>query len=259
MAPDTAAPIEHLPYVLLWLAFGKILLGLAWEWLMATPGMREHRVYRIETPPTQRLRELKSSWHVVSDAIFLYALVELNLIRFAPDTLANTLITFGIFYVWVEVWYYSTHRLAHQYDFLYKFHKSHHLTLVVTPLSSISMSWVEKWIFYTTGWLGFMAAASWFAPVSLYGIAAYYTYHFIISLHGHSNVEAARFNAVLTRLGMGSATSHALHHTRFRVNYGFSNMLLDRLLGTYAKETGELQARAIEKRGVTSLKPRSAS
>lgn len=246
--------------VLCWLAFGKLILGLGWEFGMKLQVMRTHRVFRIDTPKGQRLREIKSSWHVFSDAIVLYALVRLDLIRLAPETLEIGLLSFALLYVWVETWYYFTHRLMHSNAFFYQLHRSHHLTKAVTPLSSISMSWVEKWIFYTCGWLGFMALMSHLMPVSLYGIASYYLFHFLISLHGHSNVESSRLGLMLSKvLYSGSATSHALHHARFRVNYGFSSMLLDRMLGTYAEDTSLLQERALAKTGVESFKWRSPS
>lgn len=241
--------------VLAWVAFGKILLGIGWEALTSVPGLRAHRVFRVPVPAGQRWREIKSSWHVFSDVVVLYVLLRANLLQLAPNTLGGTLATFGVFYVWVEVFYYFTHRWMHEYDFLYPLHRSHHLTQIVTPLSSISMSWVEKWIFYTGPWLSFMAAMSWVMPVTLYGIAAYYTFHFIISLHGHSNTETSRIGCFLSSaLSFGSAASHAVHHARFRANYGFSCMLLDKLLGTYADDTEQLQSLAVQRNGVTSLK-----
>lgn len=247
-------------FALAWLALGKLILGLAWELATGTVGLKEHRVFRVLVPVGQRLREIKSSWHVISDAVYLYVLLRTGLLLLAPESVLTDAKTFAIFYVWVEVWYYFTHRWMHQYDWLYFVHRSHHLTRVVTPLSSISMSWMEKWVFYTMGWLSFMAALSWVTPISLRGIAAYYAFHFVISLHGHSNVETSRVAAFLSRhLSMGSATSHALHHARFKVNYGFSNMMLDKLLGTYSDETETLQQRAIEKKGIESLRnPRDA-
>ncbi len=238
-----------------WLAFGKVIIGIVWTMLTQRPALLEHRIYRIEIPDGQRQREIKSSWHVISDAIVLVAVVGLGWINLASNTPINTLLTFAVFYCWVEAWYYAHHRLMHERDWLYKYHKSHHLSKVVTPLSSISMSWVEKCIFYTGGWLGFMTLISWVVPVTLHGIAAYYTFHFIISLHGHSNTEPSALGRLMTKLNMGSATSHALHHSRMRVNYGFSCMLLDKLLGSYAEETPVLQENALKGNGATSLRP----
>ena len=236
-------------------AIGKPLLGLVWEAVTRAHASAGHRIFRIGIPADQRSRELKSSWHVISDAIVFWALLRLGLLRLAPETLPRALLTFCMLYVWVETWYYFTHRLMHESAFLYRFHRSHHLSRVVTPLSSISMSWVEKWIFYSLGWLGFMALVSRIMPVSLYGIAAYYLFHFIISLHGHSNVETSRLGALASRtFGFGSATSHALHHARYRFNYGFSCMLIDKLLGTFSGDTETLQGNAIAKAGAESFK-----
>ncbi len=241
-------------WIVLYLAIGKIVLGIFWTILMKHDHLLSHRVYKVEIPDGQKAREYKNSWHVISDGVALYLLVYFDLISFAESTLTTTITTFLIFYAWVETWYYFTHRLMHKYDWLYKYHRMHHLSLVVTPLSSISMSNVEKIGFYTGGWLGFMALISWWVPVSLYGIVAYYTYHFIVSLHGHSNTEASAMNSLLAKAGMGSATSHAIHHARFRKNYGFSNMFWDRVFGTYAEDTIDMQERAIKKDGTTSIK-----
>lgn len=241
--------------VLAWLMFGKLILGLGWELGMKLQVMRAHRVFCIDIPKGQRLREIKSSWHFLSDAIVLYVLIRFDLIVLAPENLSIILLSFAALYIWVEVWYYFTHRLMHESDIFYRIHRSHHLTRVVTPLSSISMSWIEKWVFYTCGWLGFMALISHLIPVSLFGIASYYLFHFLISLHGHSNVEASHLGPALSNLlHSGSPTSHALHHARFRVNYGFSSMFLDRLLGTYAEDTPLLQKNALANNGAKSLK-----
>jgi len=243
-------------YLIVYLTFGKLVLGLIWTKVMNFNALRAHRVYKVEISKKQKLRELKTSWHVISDGIALYALNYFGLIQFSADTWQNIALTFVMFYAWVETWYYFTHALMHKNKWLYKYHRDHHLSLVISPLSSISMSNVEKLIFYTSGWLVFMSLMSWVVPVSLYGIVAYYTYHFCISLHGHSNTEASRFNSAMTKLNMGSATSHAIHHARFNKNLGFSNMFWDKVMGTYAPDTLAMQEKAIAKQGADSIKTR---
>jgi len=243
-------------YLVIYLMFGKVVLGLFWTRIMNFDALRSHRIYKVEITREQKIREMKTSWHVISDGVVLYLLNVLGLIHFSMDSWQNIALTIVVFYVWVETWYYFTHALMHKYKWLYKYHREHHLSLVVSPLSSISMSNVEKWVFYTGGWLGFMSLMSWLIPISLYGIVAYYTYHFVISLHGHSNTEASGFNSVLTRLGMGSATSHAIHHARFNQNLGFSNMFWDKVMGTYAVDTLAMQENAISKNGTHSIKTR---
>lgn len=242
--------------IIAYLMLGKVVLGLVFTKVTNLGALKAHRVYQVDISNAQKLREIKNSWHVISDGVALFALHYFGLINFAQESLQTALITFGVFYLWVETWYYHTHALMHKNRWLYKFHREHHLSHVVSPLSSIAMSNVEKWVFYTGGWLGFMAAISWVMPISLYGIVAYYTYHFVISLHGHSNTETSPVGAFLTRLGMGSATSHAIHHARFNQNFGFSNMLWDKLLGTYANDTLAMQQKAIKKEGTDSIKTR---
>lgn len=239
---------------LAWISLGKPLLALGFEAAMRSPAMRKHRVFRVAPPPGQLMRELGSAWHVVADGIVLAVLMSSGLIRLSPGTWQSILTTFVVFYAWVETWYYLGHRAMHRSKWLYRFHREHHLSRVVTPFSSMAMSGFERAFLYTGGWLSFMAIMSWVLPISLPGLAIYYSYHFVISLHGHSNTEASGMAPFLSSLGMGSATSHALHHARPNVNYGFSNMFWDRFLGTYDRETRELQANALHGSGQTQLR-----
>jgi sterol desaturase/sphingolipid hydroxylase (fatty acid hydroxylase superfamily) len=216
--------------------------------------MQKHRVFRVERPRGQVLRELSSAWHVIADAVVLVGLMTSGLIRLSPNSLQTNLTTFFVFYAWVETWYYMAHRGMHRSRWLYRFHREHHLSRVVTPLSSMSMSWVERAFLYTGGWLAFMSIMSWLIPISLPGLVAYYSYHFVISLHGHSNTEASSLGPIMTKAGMGSATSHAMHHARPDANFGFSNMIWDRVLRTYDPQTSELQLKALQGSGATQLR-----
>lgn len=245
--------------ILGFLAFGKIILGMLWTVVMKTGPFKEHRVYKVAIPSKQRRREILNSWHVVSDAIVLYAITTLNWINFSETSLSTTsisttVITFLALFIWVETWYYHIHRLMHKYNWFYKFHKQHHLSMVLTPLSSIAMSSVEKWIFYSFAWFGFLAIASWFIPINVYGIVVYFVLHFAISLHGHSNTEAASATLFFSKIGLASSASHAIHHARFNKNYGFITMFWDKTCGSYAEDTMEMQRNAIEKQGAPSLK-----
>lgn len=242
---------------LAWIALGKPLLAVGFERVMRLPHMQKHRVFRVSAPSDQLLREIGSSWHIVLDAVVLGTLMVTGLIELSPASWLSIGTTFVLFYCWVETSYYFGHRWMHRSKWLYRFHREHHLTKVVTPASSMSMSIAEKVVLYTGPWLLFMAAVSWFVPISLYGLAAYYTFHFLISLHGHSNTDASPVGPVLTGLGMGSATSHAIHHARPNVNYGFSCMFWDRVMNSYDPETVELQRRAVRGDGVMKLRRES--
>lgn len=245
--------------ILGYLAFGKVLLGTLVSALMKTSALQAHRVYKVEIPAKQRRRELLNSWHVVSDAIVLFVVVHFNLINFTETSFSTssvftTCVTFLALFVWVETWYYHIHRLMHKYNWFYKFHKQHHLSMVLTPLSSIAMSSVEKWIFYSIAWLGFMSLLSWIIPINVYGIVFYYTLHFVISLHGHSNTETSSASIFLSKIGLASSASHAIHHARFNKNYGFITMFWDKTCGSYAQDTIDMQKNAIDKQGAPSLK-----
>jgi sterol desaturase/sphingolipid hydroxylase (fatty acid hydroxylase superfamily) len=243
---------------LCWIAFGKPVMAVMFEWAMRLEHMRGHRVFRVAIPVGQAIREIRSSWHVLLDALILAIMIATKLIRLSPPSVTSLITTFVLFYCWVETSYYFGHRLMHRTKWLYRFHKMHHLTKVVTPVSSMSMSTSEKVLLYTGPWLLFMGAVSWVLPISLYGMAFYYAFHFLISLHGHSNTDASPVGVLLTKLGMGSATSHAVHHARPNVNFGFSCLFWDHLLKSYDPETAELQRRALRGDGTYTLRKESA-
>jgi sterol desaturase/sphingolipid hydroxylase (fatty acid hydroxylase superfamily) len=239
-----------------WLLFGKLFLMFGMDKAMQKPEMLRQRVFKVAIPGGQRARELASSWHFVSDVVIVYLLLRFGLLRAAPGTFANALLTFGVFYVWVETYYYFIHRAMHHFKLLIPIHRNHHLSVVCTPSSASAMSAIEKWILSSLVWIGIPAALSWVLPISMPGVTAYFVFNYFITLGGHSNTESSPVSLKMAKLGMGSPTTHALHHARFKVNYGFSTTLFDRLFGTYSEETDELRRRALAGNGNDSLKRR---
>lgn len=222
--------------LLLWLACGKLLTVALFTVVTNSHSNLKLRVYNVAINRQQTIRELKSSWLVLTDPIVLALLAWFGLIKFAPESPTNILLTVGVFFIWAEVWFYWTHRLMHSH-WLWKIHQHHHLSEITQPLSAASFSFVEKFVFYTCGWLFFLAFLSWYLPISLYGIVAFYTYYFITSPIAHSNTELTPhwIHELPFGIGkfLGTATGHALHHDQYGVNYGFITSVLDRVFGTY--------------------------
>ncbi|MES2743494.1 MAG: sterol desaturase family protein [Pseudomonadota bacterium] len=237
-----------------WLLFGKIFLLLGIDGAMQKPEMKRNRIFNIAIPEDQRAREIANSWHIISDVVIVYALLYTGLLRPAAPSWLGSLATFAVFYVWVEVYYYFIHRAMHEIKFLIPIHRAHHVSIVTTPYSASAMSGTEKWIVSSLAWIGGVAALSWVMDITLSGITAYFMFNYFITLGGHSNTESSPVSLKLAKIGMGSATTHALHHARFKVNYGFSCTLLDRLFGTYSSETDELRARALAGNGNQNMK-----
>lgn len=240
--------------LLLWLLLGKHLLIYLMHKQVQTPEMRNLRVYKIDPPKNQIERERKSILHSTSNAVLFYLALIFGLLKPAESAFLNSFATFAIFYAWVEISYYFLHRAMHEYKPLYAVHREHHLSVIPTAHSTIAVSFVEEWIITALPWVVFIATASWFMEISWAGLAAYFMFNYFISIGGHINTENSPVSLKMAKIGMGSPTSHALHHTRFIVNYGFSSVLLDRWLGTYSDETDDLCVRALAGNGNTDIK-----
>lgn len=242
--------------VLLWLAFGKLPILGTLTLIKNWPSIQKLHVYDIAVSREQTIRELKSAWVVVTDAVFLAILVLFNLIRLSPESLSNILLTFVVFFVWVEVWFYWTHRWLHCSNRMWKIHKHHHLSIINQPLTSISFSFLEKFVFYTCGFFLLPALLSWYIPISAYGITAYFTCYYIASPIAHSNVEFLYSFLKYLPFGMSnlssSATSHGIHHARCNVNFGLITSILDCAFGTYAKDTENVKKRLYIGQSLTS-------
>lgn len=247
-----------LAVVLFWLAFGKLLLIGAFTCFNQMPLFKRLKVFEIEISQEQTARELKASWVVFTDTFVLAVLVSFDLIRLEPSSLGNIMTTFALFFVWIEVWFYWSHRWMHQSETLWKIHEPHHLSEVNQPLTATSFSLVEKLFFYTLGWFSVPTILSWYLPVCPLGIAIYFTYYYISSSIAHANTEYSYSIQKKSPLGLdklpGSSTGHALHHARYNVNFGLLTSVLDRVLGTYAQDTEEIQKQVSDGQSLTSLK-----
>lgn len=255
----TLQEIAQDPFIigsLVWLAFGKYLIILLLTLLSKVKAVSEKQIYRIPIQQRQLKEELKSAWMVITDAVVLFALLLSGALQLAADTGLNTAITLLVFFVWVETWMYWTHRWMHEVPFLRKIHAHHHISVVPHALSSISFSFTEKFFFYTCGWLLFLAGISWFVPVTLTGIVAFYSFYYITSPIAHMNIEMfapPKNKIVKAVLILGTSTGHAMHHARAKGNYGFITKIYDKLFGTYYYDTEEIQERANNNNGLNKI------
>lgn len=243
--------------VLLWLVAGKPLIIGLFTLLINVPPFKSRRVFQLDLSSGQTGRELKAAWVVITDAVVLALYAALGWIQLGTNTPINTLLTFGLFFVWVELWFYWTHRWMHQSRWLWPAHAAHHLSKINQPLTATSFSVIEKLIFYSLGWFLLPVLVSWWYPISPYGIALYFTVYYIASCIAHSNTEFSYTTQKHLPWGLdklpGSGTGHAIHHARYNVNFGLLTTILDRLLGTYASDTVKVQAKAADGGGLTQL------
>lgn len=83
--------------ILAWIGFGKLLTISLFTFISNLPSKQKLRVYDFKASQEQTVRELKSSLLVITDPIVLALLVWLKLIKFAPDSSLNILLTIDSF------------------------------------------------------------------------------------------------------------------------------------------------------------------
>lgn len=257
MTITTILENKSIMYGLIWLAFGKYITIALFTLLSKIKLVKEKSIYKIGLSEKQLKKEWSSIWMILTDVIVMIILLLTGAINLAADSVLNIVITLTVFFLWVEFWMYWTHRWMHEVPFLRKIHRHHHISVIPHPLSSISFSFIEKFFFYTCGWLLFLAIISWFIPISFMAIIFFYSFYFIASPIAHMNIELFKppKNKIIHHLLiMGTSTSHALHHTRTKGNYGFLTNIYDKLFHTYFDDTSEIQERAYNKSGLTTLK-----
>jgi Delta7-sterol 5-desaturase len=213
------------------------------------------KIYAIEVGDAQLQRE-KSNSRVTTPvhALLLALFVESGLMQVTTqDGFAIFVFTFLATFIWTEIWHYFSHRALH-WQKLHFIHKEHHLSRTTNAWTSLSFSFLEKFIF-STGIIGVIAIISWLHPVSFYGVAAYYVLYFFTNTLGHANIEIRSENyaqSFMSKL-FNTPSYHALHHARYTKNYGLITPFLDRLFDTAWKDSGQVQRRAAQGKPLTSL------
>lgn len=215
------------------------------------------RVYRVPFGKGQLQSELTAALFVLTYNVATTALLlGGGHIRAGEVGVLNTLVTFGVMFVFTEVWFYVSHRAMHSRA-LYFIHAQHHTARVVSPFTSFSFSLAEQVLSSVPATL-FIILLSRVMPLSVPGVMAFSLVNISGTLLAHLNVEL--FPAGFARTALGrvffSSTYHALHHARFQGHYGLFTRVMDRLFGTEFPDYAELQSAAARGQGLTDLSAR---
>jgi lathosterol oxidase len=208
-------------------------------------GRTRRRIVDRAYAPGQLPRALRQAAGVLLfDAAIIVLVGELGWIRFAPSTVAATVVTFAVTFVWYEVWFYAIHRLLHETP-LYRIHALHHENRVTHPISALSFSLAER-VLILAGLIAFSALVSRVLPITLAGLTIYGLLNHVLAVLGHSNVEVYPAGFAERPVGRiwSTVTHHALHHERERGHYGLFTCVLDDLLGTSFADYARAQRRA---------------
>ncbi|MEM7435292.1 MAG: sterol desaturase family protein, partial [Myxococcota bacterium] len=159
-------------------------------------------------------------------------------------------VTFVVCLVEFQVFYYMMHRALHT-KALYRFHKWHHRTHIMTPIAGLSMSPVEA-IGWTVGILTPAVALSWFGALGAWGFLAYLLVHFYTNITGHANADFAP-KGPAKALNANSVTYHALHHARYTGHYGFISRYMDVIGGTQFPDWVRVRDRIMDGQPLTKM------
>jgi len=220
------------------------------------PRLAKKKIYAI-TPASAQIRsEALSSLFTPIHALLMLGFGALGWIRYAPLTGNAFILSFLITFVWTEIWHYFSHRAFHWRP-LHFIHRQHHRSRVTSQLTALSFSFLEKFIF-DCGILGFLGFLSFYLPITLPGIAAFFVMYLFTNSLGHSNLETRSPEFTKTWFGKFANTStyHALHHSRYVKNYGLLTQTLDRLFGTRWDDYPEVHARVAGGSPLQSLQER---
>lgn len=186
------------------------------------------------------------------------AALHLGIVRFGPSSFVRHVGTFGALLVGFQTFYWPLHRAMHTRRLLFV-HRWHHRSRVTTPLSGQSVSMGEA-LLWMLGYIGLPTLYSLVLPISFEGWAAYLAFNVLGNVVGHANVEitARPFATRTVALFANPFVYHALHHARWRVNFGFQAAAMDRLFGTESEDWPRVYERVMEGRPLTRLDERIA-
>ncbi len=241
--------------ILLFLSVANHLIVFAF--IYAYKSKKVRYIYNIAVNQDQLKEELNNSYFTSPvHAVLIWLALYSGFLKIPQETVFNFIYTFLIVFVWTEIWHYFSHRLMHHKSLLW-IHREHHNSKITNPLSSMSFSFLEKFIF-SVGILAPVAALSAIIPISFYGIVAYYLFYFVTNALGHSNIEIRKPGYARTWIGriINTPAYHAMHHARYVKNYGLITSTLDRLFNTMWEDYEKVQNNAAENKPLQKLSER---
>jgi sterol desaturase/sphingolipid hydroxylase (fatty acid hydroxylase superfamily) len=145
-----------------------------------------------------------------------------------PASWAQAAWQLAAFVVFNNIYSYATHRLLHT-RLLMRYHRVHHRSVRVTPFSSYSVHLVEATVIGAT-----LPIFMLLVPLSLSAAIVLHLIGMVYTTCIHSNYDFAPRvpDAHWLKKLINHPTYHRHHHTMGRVNYGFTNRLMDVLFRT---------------------------
>jgi Delta7-sterol 5-desaturase len=138
-------------------------------------------------------------------------------------------VSFALYLVIQDAYYYWLHRLMHQRTVFRFVHAGHHRSRQPTPFASFSFDWAEAAL---TAWL--LPALTFVIPIHPAVIVVLLTVMTIAAVLNHAGAELLPDWLVQGPVGawLISATHHSVHHNHYGANFGLYFRVWDRAMGT---------------------------
>lgn len=244
--PDTGW-IVGFAIVLAAMAIRSILvMGSVYAFVRASSFAKRRRIYSFAFADGQLISELKAGLLVLAfDAAVITAVQKLGWIHFSEGGVTATLITVVVLTLWLEIWFYVSHRALHHKS-LFWIHRQHHTAKVTEPLTSLSFSLGERAIL-DGGVLLFAWAMAFVLPITIQGLILTVMINYIFNVVAHANTEFMPRFFVHNPIGRMfiTPTFHSMHHARFKGHYGLYTTILDRVFGTAHPDYEEVYEHAV--------------
>ena len=151
-------------------------------------------------------------------------------LRFNEYPLWYLPLSFAIYTLIHEAYFYWTHVWMHKPKIFKKVHAIHHISVKTSPWASFSFHPYEATIHAF-----FLPLLVCIIPIHPVVILLYLIFMTVTAISNHLGVEIL-FPKVLRKFFI-SGTHHALHHEKFRYNYGLYYRFMDRWMGTEQMES----------------------
>ncbi len=228
-----------------------LVAGGAMCWTNSFEWPKRHKVVLPEQERADLGRDLQRGLAILAvDAATFTVLLQLGLFKGdRTHALPAVAATFAAMFVWMEIYFYFSHRALH-HPRLYFIHKFHHDGRGTNPWTSLAFSYSERAVLLFGSFIP-AAVASHFVPVTLDGFALYFLVNYVLNVYGHLNVEImpAWFRRTPFFWMMNTSVSHGMHHLRYRGNYGLFTPFLDQAFGTGFKDYPERFERVVAGKG----------
>jgi sterol desaturase/sphingolipid hydroxylase (fatty acid hydroxylase superfamily) len=174
-------------------------------------------------------------WSVVSSFLFAFSGVLIGILwqlgvskiylKFDTYSLWYLPLSFIVFTLFHEVYFYFTHIWMHRPNVYRRIHRVHHLSVKTSPFASFSFHPLEAIVHAV--FIPFMVLI---VPIHPAVIIAYLTFMTITAISNHAGVELVPFKFIRNHFISGN--HHSIHHQKMRYNYGLYYTFMDRLMGT---------------------------